>query len=124
VLPDGLYYGRVTAERATELVDAHRHGRCVPDLLRGRTGLPCPAQSAEIALRRHLGVVELTAMRLTSLARSGRRTSTTWTVRGRGTWRVAVDTTHPGPPRALTCSTAAAAPPVHTVVELTELQAA
>jgi (2Fe-2S) ferredoxin len=123
VLPEGMYYGRVTAERAAELVSAHAHGRCVPDLLRGRCALPYAGQYAEIALRRRLAVAEVTALRLVSLTRAGPRTTTTWTVDGRGSWRVSVDTTRPGPARPLTCSTPATAPPVHRVVELTELPA-
>jgi (2Fe-2S) ferredoxin len=123
VLPDGLYYGRVSADRAVDLVTAHGRGDCVPDLLRGRTSLPFAAQAAEVALRRHLGVAALTALRLEQLQRAGARTTTTWAVAGRGSWRVVIQTSHPGPARALTCSTAAAAPPLHTVVELTDTEA-
>ncbi|MGH3319368.1 MAG: sucrase ferredoxin [Streptosporangiaceae bacterium] len=124
VLPDGLYYGRVTAERAGELVDAHRRGECVPALLRGRTSLPFAGQAAEIALRHRLGVTGARAVRLAELARDGRRTTTTWAVDGRGWWRVVVDTCQPGPRRALTCSAGEAAPPVHTVVEVAAAEAA
>jgi SAM-dependent methyltransferase len=124
-LPDGLYYGRVPPERAAELAQAHSEGRCVPDLLRGRTSLPFPVQAAEVALRRHLGADALgdvvPAARQRSGTRTTTRTTTWWTVAGRGTWRVVVDTAHPGPVRPLTCSTPAAAPPVHTVVELTDV---
>lgn len=117
VLPEGLYYGRVAPARARELVAAHEHGHCVPDLMRGRASLPFAAQVAEIALRRHLGATALSAVTLTGTATSGRRTTTSW-AGAHGRWRVVVDTSYPGPARSVTCSTAALVPPVHTVVEI------
>jgi len=55
-LPDGLCYGRVTPERASELVDAHERRAIVGDLLRGRSALAPEAQAAEYFLleRGHL----------------------------------------------------------------------
>jgi (2Fe-2S) ferredoxin len=61
--PEGLAYGRVPAERLGELVDARRHGRVVPDLLRGRVHQSEPEQAAELTLRSVLGLAALDAVR-------------------------------------------------------------
>ena len=122
-LPDGIYYGRVTSQSAPQLVSAHAVGRVVPALMRGRTALPFPVQAAEIALRRHLDLAEAGAVRPQAWTRRDARTVSTWDVAGRSRWRVVVDTAHPGPPRGLTCSSPPALPPVHTVVELTDVEA-
>ena len=71
VLPDGLYYGRVGAEAAPGLVDAHRSGHLDLDLLRGRSGFGFPVQVAEVALRRSVGETRLGAVRLERVERHG-----------------------------------------------------
>jgi hypothetical protein len=111
----------VTAERAAELADATRSGRLVPDLLRGRSSFPFAVQAAEVALRRRLDLTEAPAPPLLSSEREGPRTTTTWDLADRGTWRVVVRTDQPGPARALTCSAAPSAPLVHTVVEVADV---
>lgn len=117
-LPDGIYYGRVPAFGAPDLVTAHGDGRLALGWMRGRSSLPFAAQAAEVALRRHLGLDRGPDLRLEALRRSGVRTTTTWQTAGRGRWRVAVDTTNPGPARPLTCTGDDSSPPLHTVVEL------
>ncbi len=53
-LPAAVYYGRVPVERASELLDAVRTSRVLPDLMRG-SGAYAPAlQAAEIGARRVL----------------------------------------------------------------------
>ena len=54
VLPDGLYYGRLTPDQAVRLAAEHAAGRLDLGHLRGRSSLPMPVQAAEIALRRAL----------------------------------------------------------------------
>lgn len=71
VLPDGLYYGRVTPEGAEALGAKHRAGHLDLELLRGRSGFPFPAQVAEVAVRRETGETRLDAVRLVSLERDG-----------------------------------------------------
>lgn len=132
-LPEGLYYGHVTPADAADLVAARRSGQLLTRLLRGRSSLPFAAQAAEIALRRHLGLEQADAVHVLEVERSEhtvrsghavpsvQRTTTTWSVRAAAapaTWRVVVETAHPGPPRPLTCTGEASLPPVHTVVEL------
>lgn len=50
-LPDGIYYGRVTPDRAVDLVARHRAGALDLDHLRGRSFSPFVAQAAEHFLR-------------------------------------------------------------------------
>lgn len=130
VLPDGLTYGRVVPDRVDELVAAEREGRVVTDLLRGRSALPAAAQVAEVALRRHLdahgkgdvvhtshGPVEVDAAEPTVT-----RTPTHFRASGRD-WRVVVDAS-PASPRPVSCGADPTRPLQHTVVELTDVEAA
>jgi hypothetical protein len=56
VLPHGFYYGQVPDDGA-ELVAAHERGRVALPWLRGRSGLPMPAQAAQHAARSSLGLL-------------------------------------------------------------------
>ncbi|MEO5708230.1 MAG: sucrase ferredoxin [Nocardioidaceae bacterium] len=69
VLPEGLYYGRVTPEDASELAERHLSGHLDLDLLRGRSGLPFAVQVAEVAARRLAGRTGLRDLRVVSVAR-------------------------------------------------------
>jgi hypothetical protein len=69
VLPSGLLYGRVPASAATEFADAVDAGTVVPDLLRGRVGLPPAAQAAAALAHRRLGLSGVGEVRV--LASSG-----------------------------------------------------
>jgi hypothetical protein len=64
VLPEGLYYGRMEPESASEVARLHESGRLDLGRLRGRSSYPMPVQYAEIALRRQLGEDRLDAVRL------------------------------------------------------------
>jgi hypothetical protein len=64
VLPDGLYYGRVTPESAPGLATGHLTGLLDLDRLRGRSCYPFTVQAAETMLRRRLGVTEVYGVRL------------------------------------------------------------
>ncbi|MFC7617467.1 sucrase ferredoxin [Actinokineospora soli] len=59
VLPEGLYYGDVTADAAAGLADAHDKGLITPDLFRGRSTLPAPAQAAQHFARLRDGVAAI-----------------------------------------------------------------
>src|SRR4051794_27310644 len=82
VLPDGLYYGRVSAAQAAVLVRTHLDGRLELDLLRGRSGFSFPVQVAELAVRRETGEDRDRAVRLVSATRSGAETSAVFDVAG------------------------------------------
>lgn len=66
VLPDGLYYGRVTPENATVLAENHLSGHLTLDLLRGRSGYSFAVQAAECFLRQATGLTGSRALRLVS----------------------------------------------------------
>ncbi|MEJ7741142.1 MAG: sucrase ferredoxin [Nocardioidaceae bacterium] len=59
VLPEGLYYGHLHPDSATEVATEHRRGHLSLDHFRGRSGFGFAIQAAEIYLRRHLAVTEL-----------------------------------------------------------------
>jgi hypothetical protein len=102
VLPDGLYYGRVTADDAPALADRHLEGRLDLDLLRGRSGLPFPAQVAEVAVRRETGETSSHGVRVLSIERDGADTTVRLAVGG-STYEVRLRRTQ-RPATQLTCS--------------------
>lgn len=55
VLPEGLYYGRLTPEEAPAFVETVRAGRLDLEHLRGRCAFPFALQAAEVFLRRETG---------------------------------------------------------------------
>jgi Sucrase/ferredoxin-like len=61
VLPHGFYYGQVPGDGA-DLVAAHTHGRVALPWLRGRAGVPIPAQAAQHFARAELGLLEIDAL--------------------------------------------------------------
>jgi hypothetical protein len=102
VLPDGLYYGRVTPLDAPRLATAHREGRLLLDRLRGRTAYPFAVQAAEIYLRRATGLDGNRDLALVSQDRDGELTSAVFEA-GPRRWQVRVRSTADDP-RQLTCS--------------------
>lgn len=60
-LPDGIYYGRVTAANALDLVGRHQEGRLVLEHYRGRSFLPFVAQAAEHFARHARGLTHIDA---------------------------------------------------------------
>jgi hypothetical protein len=70
VLPEGLYYGRVSAVDAPALAARHLDGHLDLDLLRGRSGFGFGVQVAEVAVRRAVEETRTDAVRLVSVARS------------------------------------------------------
>ncbi|MEX1163046.1 MAG: sucrase ferredoxin [Nitriliruptor sp.] len=55
-LPDGAVYGALRVAHAVRTLDLHLAGRFELGHLRGRSGLPRPAQAAEVLVRRQLGL--------------------------------------------------------------------
>jgi len=62
VLPQGLYYGRVPAERAEAVIDAYRRGEVVPDLYRGRSSFSNVVQAAQSFARAETGDLRIDAL--------------------------------------------------------------
>jgi hypothetical protein len=59
VLPEGLYYGRVSPEETAALLDEHSRGRLLLERYRGRSAFSFPVQAAEHALRVEEGLVAI-----------------------------------------------------------------
>jgi hypothetical protein len=72
-LPDGILYGRVTADDGPRLADAYLAGRVDPALLRGRSAWPAPAQVAEQQLRVRLSRDGLDDIRLVRVEQDAER---------------------------------------------------
>jgi hypothetical protein len=70
VLPEGLYYGRVSATAAPALAARHLQGHLDLDLLRGRSGFAFPVQVAEVAARREAGETRTAGVRLLGVSRA------------------------------------------------------
>jgi hypothetical protein len=118
VLPQGLYYGRVTPADAPAVAATHLRGQLHLDLLRGRSGFPFPVQVAELAVRRETGDTGLDAVRLVALATDGDDSAVTLDVAG-ASFDVRVRRTA-GEPERLTCrATRDSRPAAYEVVALT-----
>jgi len=118
VLPDGLYYGRVTPLDAPRLTEAHRNGRLLLERLRGRTAYPFAVQAAEIFLRRATGLLGDDDLVLVSQHRDGELTLAVFEA-GPRRWRALVRSTA-DEPRQLTCSATRLNRPLrHELVSLT-----
>ena len=118
VLPDGLYYGRVTVADAPELVSAIGKGRVWLPGYRGRSVHPFPVQAAEAELRRARRADDLDGTRVVRWEADGPSTTVHLEVAGEP-WRVHVDTSPHEEAWPLTCSaTRAASPPVHRITAI------
>lgn len=116
VLPEGLYYGRVSAQEAPGLARTHLDGRLDLDLLRGRSGLPFPVQVAEVAVRREVGEARDGAVRVSAITRSKDDTKVVLEVSG-APYTVVVRRSQAADEYQLTCRALRANPiPVYTVV--------
>jgi hypothetical protein len=118
VLPQGLYYGRLDAESARSVAEAHAAGELDLDHLRGRSSYAMPVQFAELALRRHLAEATEGAMRLVSRQRTGDLTDATFTASG-DHWSVRVRTLPGAELVQLTCRATRDNPvPTHELVAI------
>ncbi|WP_018549518.1 sucrase ferredoxin [Streptomyces sp. LaPpAH-108] len=85
LLPDGVYYGRLDAESAVEVVGEHLAGRVQADHLRGYTDLTPPQQVAVAALLERFGPAARHAYTVTDTIRDG------------DAWRIRVELHAPHP---------------------------
>jgi hypothetical protein len=67
-LPHGLYYGRVDARTATDVVAAQERGEVLLSLLRGRTTFAPVAQAAQHRAREVLGATAINALNPVSVS--------------------------------------------------------
>lgn len=61
ILPEGLYYGRVPAEDAPQIVETYRHGELVEEFYRGRSSLSNVVQAAQSYARSESGDTRIAA---------------------------------------------------------------
>lgn len=81
-LPDGILYGRVSAEDGVRLAAAYRAGELDPALLRGRSAWPPPAQVAEQHVRVSEALTGLRDVELISVDADDGHAEVTLSVRG------------------------------------------
>ncbi|MCI2416246.1 sucrase ferredoxin [Saccharopolyspora sp. K220] len=106
LLPSGYTYGRLTAQTADAVLSCAAAGKVVLDNCRGRSSWNRPGQTAELAVREHIGEYLVDALRVTIEAtdrievahQDGRR------------WQVAVRQRELDPPRPSSCGKAAIRP--------------
>ncbi len=121
VLPEGLYYGRVSAAAAPALADRHLAGHLDLDLLRGRSGFAFPVQVAEVAARREAGETRTGAVRLVSTARADDDLTVRLDVAGTP-YDVVVRRSHTDQQHRLTCRAhRAEAAPTYDVLSVTQV---
>ncbi|KRC63841.1 hypothetical protein ASE12_03110 [Aeromicrobium sp. Root236] len=121
VLPQGLYYGRLDADSAVQVAEAHAAGDLDLGHLRGRSSYAMPVQFAELALRRHLGETREDAVRLVSRQRSGDLTDATFAVDDEQ-WMLQVRTAPGAELLQLTCRATRDNPvPAHEIVSISRL---
>jgi hypothetical protein len=70
-LPDGVYYGRVQAAEAWPVIEASLAGRVHLPCFRGRSCHGFAAQAAELAVREETGLLEISAVQVRSIERTG-----------------------------------------------------
>ena len=71
ILPQGLYYGRLTPEKAIRVVERHLDGLVTRDALRGRSCFVPAVQAAQHYAREALGLDALDALRPVERDRQG-----------------------------------------------------
>ncbi len=86
VLPEGIYYGRLTPEAAIRTAQEHRAGRLHLPYVRGRSSSPFAVQAAEAYLRDELGEADLAAVSPLSAQRTGAQTAVVFEVADRSGW--------------------------------------
>lgn len=120
VLPEGLYYGRVTPEEAPAFVATVRAGRLDLEHLRGRCAFPFALQAAEVFLRRETGQTDGGRPRVVEQVHDDRGMRIRFGL-GTGEWDVRL-VSEPAEARQLTCrATALGTALRHTLLDVTRV---
>jgi hypothetical protein len=114
VLPSGYTYGRLNAQTADAILSSAAAGKIVMDNCRGRSPWTRAGQTAELAVREHIGeylidalhIAEEDADQVLVAHQDGR------------SWRVTVRETELDPPRPNSCGKAAVHPTTYTAVAI------
>jgi hypothetical protein len=118
-LPHGILYGRVSPADGPRLADAYVAGRLDPELLRGRSAWPAPAQVAEQELRRRLalvGVEDVVVVGVEVEVEGDTATVMLATAGGAERHEVRLARVVAEPPRAISCRAHELESPMHWVV--------
>lgn len=98
-LPAGTMHGHLTVETAAAILDAAARGEIVLTGLRGRSTWTKRGQAAEIAVRRHIGELDLDALTV-----AGEDLESVWVQHNDGrSWTVPVTSAPADPPRPESC---------------------
>ncbi|MFJ9037698.1 sucrase ferredoxin [Streptomyces sp. NPDC102406] len=131
VLPYGYAYGRATAAKVKEILEAVRAGRIMTEGCRGNSAWDRPGQAAELAVRQAAdehGAGTLTVVRTESVTRSQVPDVPHWDVTVAHTdgrrWRVTVAQGTSLPPRPESCGAALGSPARMEVMAVREVPAA
>ena len=116
-LPDGIVYGRVGPGEGPRLADAYLAGQLDPELLRGRSAWPAPAQVAELELRRRLGLVGIGDLTLLGVDIHGDAASVALASRDGRRHELRLQRVSAEPARAISCRADELESPVHWVVD-------
>jgi hypothetical protein len=106
-LPEGIYYGEVSAQEATEIGSACLRNEIHLPKFRGRTGLKAPVQAAEAIVRQLTGVTQYQSVQIANYVDNGHATTVGLTVLGRRL-RATVLADRPSCPQLSTCCPARA----------------
>ena len=112
-LPDGIIYGRVSADDGPRLADAYLAGRVDPALLRGRSAWPAPAQVAEQELRVRRGLEGIDDVRLVRVEDAAERAVVTLAASDGTEARLEMTREPLPPPRATSCRADEIEAPMH-----------
>jgi hypothetical protein len=111
-LPDGIVYGRVSPADGPRLAAAYLAGRVDPEHLRGRSAWPAPAQVAELALRRELGLQGIGDVALSAIETSGDAARVTLATADHATHRFELRSERASP-RPISCRADETEAPLH-----------
>jgi hypothetical protein len=109
--PHGLYFGRVSPDRALDIARAYRGGTIELADYRGRCCWPFPVQAAEYWLREKTAIVGVDDLRLLGYARERDIITARFAGPGDRRWTVRVHERRVQPARPLTCRAVQASRP-------------
>ncbi len=112
-LPDGIVYGRVTADDGPRLADAYLDGTLDVARLRGRSAWPAPAQVAEQTLRERAGLVRIDDVSLVSVETKADRAKVTLRTRDGMTHPIDLRAEPAEPARPISCGAQEEESPLH-----------
>jgi hypothetical protein len=119
-LPDGILYGRVPPGDGPRLATAYLEGRLDPELLRGRSAWPAPAQVAEREVRVRLGLEGVADVSLVGVEAEGDHATVALVANGT-TYSLRLASERLTPPRPTSCRADEVEEPLHwRVVEVVD----